>query len=107
MMYDFELYADESGTHDFRGLVPGSDVTAVIGYFQAKKNWDRLSRRWLTRLRKVKLEKPFHMRELKNDPPFNTWSKTKRDKFECGLAKLARDETWFAIGATVSTPGLR
>ena len=100
-MYEFEIFADESGTHDTRGLLPGSEVMGVIGYFNTKKNWDIVSRRWNTRLKKAKLTKPFHMREFRNNPPFNKWSQKKRDKFERSLAKVARDTTWFVIGATV------
>jgi hypothetical protein len=103
VIYQFELFADESGTHDVRGLSPGSDVTVIIGYFNSRKNWDRLSQRWNTRLRRARIDKPFHMREVRNDAPYSTRTDNKRDKFVRSLAKLARDETWFAVGATLPT----
>ena len=29
---DLEAYADESGTHDIKGLRPGAEVLAVVGF---------------------------------------------------------------------------
>jgi len=101
-IYQLEAYADESGTHDPKGQQKGSEVVAVVGYLNPKANWDRLSRRWTRRLKEFNAPPVFHMREFKNDSPYNSWTQLKRDRFETKLIKLARDETWFAIGAAVS-----
>jgi hypothetical protein len=98
---DLEAYADESGTHDIHGLLPGAEVLAVIGFIASRKQWSKMSAKWNKRLRRAHIARPFHMREFFNDPPYNAWSQCKRDRFLRQMIKIARDKTWFAIGATV------
>jgi Protein of unknown function (DUF3800) len=97
------VYADESGTHDKHGLLRGSEVTAVAGYLASKQSWGILSRRWRTALRKYDIE-TFHMSKYwRQEPPYDTWSDSKRKRFLTTLIKIARDNTWFAIGGMVPT----
>jgi hypothetical protein len=96
-----ELYADESGTHDVTGKQPGSEVLAVIGYIAGKSLWLRMSRKWNRHLRRAGVTKPFHMREFYNDPPYNSWTQSKRDRFLRRMVNTARNKTWFTVGATV------
>jgi hypothetical protein len=99
------VYADESGTHDKRGLQLGSEVTVVAGYIATKSDWDVFTRRWRTALKKFKVG-VFHMSELsawQKHAPYNTWSETKRKRFLKTLIKIARDNTHYAIGGMVST----
>jgi hypothetical protein len=97
------VYADESGTHDKRGLDLGSEVTAVAGYLAPKKSWDILSRRWRTTLDKYEVD-TFHMSKYwRKDAPYGTWSNAKQKRFLGTLIKIARDNTWFAIGGMVPT----
>lgn len=98
---NLEAFADESGTHDVKGLQPGSEVLAVVGFVAGRHQWLRMSRMWNRRLRREGITKPFHMREVANEPPYNTWSQCRRDRFLRQMINIARDKTWFAIGATV------
>lgn len=102
-MLGLTVYADESGTHDKHGLLRGSEVTAVAGYLASKQAWDILSRRWRTALREYEVE-TFHMSEYwREKPPYDKWSDAKRKRFLKTLIKIARDNTWFAIGGMVPT----
>jgi len=79
----------------------GQMLPQSLAILNTKAHWERLARRWRTRLKEFKLNHPFHMRALRNDAPYNTWTQTKRNKFRDKLIKLARDETWFVVGAAV------
>src|ERR1700730_18240884 len=98
-MLELTVYADESGTHDKRGILPGAEVTALAGYITTKKNWEIVSRRWKTAQRQFKALDVFHMSELwREEPPYDSWSDAKRKRFLGTLIRIARDDTWFAIG---------
>jgi hypothetical protein len=102
-MLGLTVYADESGIHDKSGLSAGSEVTAIAGYVATKQNWDLVTRRWNTALRKYQVE-AFHMSDYwREKPPYDKWSKAKQKRFLTNLIKVARDNTWFAIGAMVPT----
>jgi hypothetical protein len=102
-MLGLTVYADESGTHDLRGASRGSEVTAIAGYAATRQNWERFSRRWKTALRQYGVE-VFHMSSYwRKDPPYDKWSDAKQKKFLAKLIKIARDNTWFAIGGMVPT----
>jgi Protein of unknown function (DUF3800) len=97
------VYGDESGIHDKTGLAPGSEVTAVAGYVARKRDWEIVSRRWKTALRKYGVE-VFHMSDYwRKKPPYDKWTDAKRKRFLRTLIKIARDNTWFAIGGMVSS----
>jgi Protein of unknown function (DUF3800) len=97
------VYADESGIHDKTGVSLGSEVTAIAGYVARKRDWDIVTRRWKTALRKYKVE-VFHMSGYwRHEPPYDKWTDTKRKRFLRTLIRIARDNTWFAIGGMVPT----
>jgi len=97
------VYADESGTHDKRGILPGAEVTALAGYITTKRSWDIFSQRWKTALRQYKAPEIFHMSELwREEPPYDKWSDAKRKNFLVTLIRIARDNTWCAFGGMVS-----
>ncbi|MGC2304623.1 DUF3800 domain-containing protein [Candidatus Binatus sp.] len=102
-MLGLTVYADESGIHDKHGLLRGSEVTAVAGYLASRQSWNILSRRWRTALDKYEIE-TFHMSKYwREEPPYDKWSSDKRKRFLKTLIKIARDNTWFAIGGMVPT----
>lgn len=97
------VYADESGIHDKRGLSRGSEVTAVAGYIATKRNWEIVIRRWNTALKKYGVG-VFHMSDYwRKRPPYDKWSEARQKRFLSTLIRIARDNTWFAIGGMVST----
>jgi hypothetical protein len=56
------LYGDESGTHDAKGLLPGSDACGVYAYGAWERDWKKFAAMWNGRLRdKVPI---FHMRSF-------------------------------------------
>jgi Protein of unknown function (DUF3800) len=98
------VYADESGTHDGHGLQPGSEVTAIAGYIADQPNWQRLTRRWNTARREFGIEGPFHVSSYwRNEEPYGSWSDAKKKKCLSKFIRIARDNTWFAIGGMVPT----
>lgn len=102
-MLGLTVYADESGTHDRQGVQPGSEITTIAGYVASKKNWELTTRRWDTALRKFGVD-VFHMSDYwRKKPPYDKWTEAKQKRFLKNLIKVARDNTWFAIGAMVPT----
>jgi hypothetical protein len=98
------IYADESGTHDEHGMQRGSEVTAVAGYITDKRNWERLTRRWNRARKEFGIKGPFHASEYwRNEPPFNQWTDAKKKRCLSTFIKIARDNTWFAVGGMVRT----
>lgn len=103
-MLGLTIYADESGTHDEHGIQPGSEVTVVGGYIADKRNWERFTRRWNTARKEFGIKGPFHASEYwRNEPPFNGWTDAKKKKCLGTFIKIARDNTWFAVGGMVGT----
>jgi hypothetical protein len=102
---DLTVYIDESGTHDKTGILLGSEVTTVAGYVATKSCWDRFTKRWRYALREYGVD-VFHMSELaawQKHEPYKNWTEFKRKRFLRKLIKIARDNTWFAIGGMVPT----
>jgi len=98
------LYGDETGTHDEKGLEPGSDVCGIYAYAAWEKDWKKFVRMWNNRLR-GKVES-FHMNKFMREKefPYRNWKTTKRDKFIQSLIKVARDKTCFGWGALLYVP---
>lgn len=102
-MLGLTVYADESGTHDEFGDQPGSEVTAIAGFIGTQRGWETVTQRWNTALRKFGVEM-FYLSEYKRqEPPYNTWSNAKRERFLSTLIRIARDNTLFAVGGMVAT----
>jgi hypothetical protein len=98
------VYADESGTHDEHGLQPGSEVSVVAGYIADKAGWKILTRRWNTALRKFGIEGAFHTADcFWARSPYDKWTDAKRRRCMQTFIKIARDNTWFAIGGMITT----
>jgi hypothetical protein len=98
------LYGDESGTHDAKGLLPGSDVCGVFAYGAMERDWKKFTPMWKGRLRgKVPL---FHMRTFMREKsyPYRKWSADDRKKFIESLIKVARDKTRVGFGALLYVP---
>jgi len=101
-------YADESGTHDPRGVEKGSDVAGIVGYISDKENWENFCGQWKEVLDRYNV-KEFHMSVFANekegpkDPnwPYHGWDRNKKDKFIRELIPIARDNTMFAVGGFV------
>jgi len=103
-MLGLTVYADESGTHDEHGIQPGSEVTVIAGYIADKASWDRLTRQWKTALREYEIEGAFHVSSYwRNEEPYKHWSDAKKKKCLARFIRIARDNTWFAIGGMVPT----
>jgi hypothetical protein len=102
-------YADESGTHDAKGLHQGAEVAVVMGWVAEKDAWDIFDDKWQQVLVDHNIQ-VFHMSEFvdkkngPNDPnwPYLGWSDTKRDKFIRKLIALARDHAYFGIGGALN-----
>ena len=102
-------YADESGTHDAKGLHQGAEVAVVMGWVAEKDAWDIFDDKWQQVLVDHNIQ-VFHMSEFvdkKNGPidpnwPYLGWSDTKRDKFIRKLIALARDHAYFGIGGALN-----
>jgi hypothetical protein len=98
------LYGDESGTHDAKGLRPGSDVCGVFAYAAFETEWKKFSATWTGRLRsKVPI---FHMRDFMRDKafPYRSWTVDARAKFLKSLATVAREKTRAGYGALLYVP---
>jgi hypothetical protein len=95
---------DESGTHDARGLLPGSDVCGVFAYAAWERDWPKFSTMWKARLHgKVDL---FHMRDFMRQKsyPYRNWTSAAREKFVEALIKVARDKTLYGLGGLLYVP---
>jgi hypothetical protein len=102
-MLGLTVYADESGTHDEFGEQSGSEVTAIAGYIGTQRDWETVTRRWNTALKKFGVE-VFHMSEYwRKEPPYDTWPNGKRKRFLSTLISIARDNTLFTVGGMVAT----
>jgi hypothetical protein len=103
-MLGLTVYADESGTHDEHGLQPGSEVSVVAGYIADKTSWQVLTRRWNTALRTFGIQGPFHTADcFWARSPYDQWSDAKRKRCMQTFIKIARDNTWFAVGGMINT----
>ncbi len=102
-------YADESGTHDAKGLHQGAEVAVVMGWVSHKEMWDDFENAWGGVLADHQV-KVFHMSEFadkKNGPkkpdwPYLGWSDAKRDTFIRTLIAIARDNALFGIGGAIN-----
>ncbi len=71
-------YIDESGTHDKRGIIPGSDIAGICGYIGNEDQWKRFEPIWKKCLGTVKI---FHMVDLWwRREEFKGWTIQQRDK---------------------------
>jgi hypothetical protein len=98
------FYGDESGTHDARGLKPGSDACGVFAYAAWERDWRKFETVWSARLRgQVAV---FHMRDFMRDKsyPYRNWTSEQRQRFIQSLIKVARDKTRFGIGGLLYVP---
>jgi hypothetical protein len=98
------FYGDETGTHDARGLLPGSDVCGVYAYAAWESDWRKFVPIWNNRLRgKVPL---FHMKAFMREKefPYRNWTSTQKSNFIDSLIKVARDKPRFGFGALVYVP---
>jgi len=102
-------YADESGTHDETGILPGSEIVVVAGYVSWKDNWDIFKSEWSEVLREYKIE-VFHMQECldkMNGPknpkwPYLGWSDDKRNSFVRTLISVALNNTLLGVGGALN-----
>lgn len=96
------VYADESGTHDTAGELPGSSVTIVAGYAAFGDSWEAFARRWqaaLDNYHGMDRERYFHFSEFvdfkhrSTDPTwlYYGWSPEKRHDYLMELATVAGD----------------
>jgi len=114
------VYADESGTHDEAGLLPGSEVAVVAGYAAKVDSWIKFQEDWTAILREYSAPY-FHFREFANasavirkkrepsshqkDNPYNGWNTEKLDKFLYALAEVASAGSKVPVGGYVDTQG--
>jgi hypothetical protein len=98
------LYGDESGTHDAKGLLPGSDACGVFAYGAWEKDWKKFTPMWKGRLR-GKVDS-FHMRDFMRDKayPYRNWTPEQRKTFIESLIKVARDKTRVSFGGLLYVP---
>ena len=109
------VYADESGTHDPAGELPGSSVTIVAGYAAFGDSWDAFARKWQTVLDKyhgTHRERYFHYREFvavkkrSSEPTwlYYGWSLKKADDYLMELAAVAGDLHGVLIAGALNNP---
>jgi hypothetical protein len=99
------VYADESGTHDKTGKLPGSKFSIVAGFAAFDHTWIKFCRDWEAVLIKYKIPY-FHFKEFadkKNSAKnpqwdYYDWSEQKRHDFLMELAKVAGDGNKIPIG---------
>jgi hypothetical protein len=101
-------YADESGTHDEKGLHRGAEVATVAGFLARTEHWERFTEKWIGVLDRYEIP-ALHMSEF-NDPrgpektdwPYRGWSPNRRDQFIRELIRIARDNTLLGICGSVA-----
>ena len=87
-MFDFELYMDDSGTHD------GSQTAVAACYIASRGHWKAFVKAWNKVLKREHLEaEGFHMTDFMARPergvkPYCDWSQSKRDRVYAELASI-------------------
>jgi hypothetical protein len=102
-------YADETGTHDAGGVLPGAEVAAVGGYIGWKDTWDVFCQEWQAVLDEYGI-RLFHTSEFRApeqrtvppNHPYYGWPNDKRVRFIKALVRVARQNTLLGIVAGVS-----
>ena len=90
--------------HDEHGSQLGSEVTAVADNIADKRNWERLTPRWNYARKEFGIQGPLHASKyLRNEPLFDQWTDAKKKRCLRTVIKIARDNTWFAVGGMVGT----
>ncbi|MGO9017304.1 MAG: DUF3800 domain-containing protein [Syntrophobacteraceae bacterium] len=98
----FDVYADESGTHDPTGRHVGSEIAAIVGYFAPRENWRCFCTEWESVLNSYGV-KVFHLSDLSHGKgEFKHWDDPKKDQFMRELIPVARNNTMFAFGGFLS-----
>ncbi len=95
---------DESGTHDAKGLRPGSDCCGVFAYGAWRDEWKKAAAMWKGRLHgKVK---SFHMRDFMRDKsiPYRDWTPEERERFIQSLIEVAVQKPRIGNGGLVYVP---
>ncbi len=93
---------DESGTHDAKRALPGSEVAAIAGYVSKRRYWVRFQRAWRKTLKSYGVH-TFHMSEYAHGRgEFEGWSKDKRDSFLKALSRVIDEHKLFGVGGLIS-----
>jgi hypothetical protein len=114
------VYADESGTHDGTGILPGSEVAVFAGFAAKVESWVRFRKDWQAVLEKHSAPY-FHFSEWsdasavarKTRPatsehprnPYYGWSIDRLDSFWLKLASVADAGRKLKLGGYVDTRG--
>jgi hypothetical protein len=104
------VYADETGTHDPTGKLPGSEMCGAAGYVGWADDWAKLCGQWQAVLNQFAVSS-FHFKQYANKKdrttnpksPYYQWSAEKLDAFLFELAPIAQRWTMFGVISLVST----
>ncbi len=112
------VYADESGTHDKAGRLPGSEVAVIAGYAGKVDGWIKFCKDWQAILKKYSAPY-FHFREFADASavardirpatsqhkknPYYGWTHESLDNFFRDLAKIAAGGSKEKVGGYVDT----
>jgi hypothetical protein len=102
--YPFRLiaYMDESGTHDEKGVQPGSDTAAICGYVATYKRWVQFQKHWGKALNRHGVTE-MHMKYFAHSRgEFEGWSEDKRRSLVRALDEVIDDTKLFALGGLIS-----
>jgi hypothetical protein len=100
-MFDFEIYWDDSGTHD------GSPIAVAACYIASREQWGRFVRDWdEARLREGFDD--FHMKNFMSPPergkePFCHWDKRKKNRVYSWLASIINTRVRHGFAFAVPT----
>jgi len=114
------VYADESGTHDKSGMLPGSEVAVMAGYAAKADSWIKFCRDWASVLAQhsapyfhfsefasasaVVREKRELTTRYRHNPYFG-WDLDRLDAFLLDLARVASAGNKVPVGGYVDTRG--
>ncbi len=94
-------FLDDSGSHDTRGLEPGSRVVAAAGFVMPGERCSDFARDWLTILQSFGVHE-FHMKDFaQQHGEFEAWSSQRRDSLLSELAAIVHEYALINIGGLV------
>lgn len=111
-------YADDSGTHDTTGVLPGSREATIAGMVAPREEWAAFCKQWQVALNEFGAPY-FHFCEWSNASavvrnkreasstfkkrnPYREWDQAKLDSFIVKLATIAGSGSKLIVGVTVS-----
>src|SRR5713226_1698698 len=94
-------FLDDSGSHDARGLEPGSRVVATAGFVTPEERCPAFERDWWKILGEFGVRE-FHMKDFaQGHGEFQRWPSHRRDSFVKRLAGVIHEYALIGIGGLI------